>query len=311
MLGPSGVGKTSVLATMNNELARISDPSSFDLRPTGATSNRLRKAFVELRGIKKLHAHVPIPATLEHTEGPVEHSFEVLFGDRKELDLVFWDTRGATMFDVGELGNELKTTLSGSCVIFNVLDAAVLMEGDACLSEEYNGHQRIRELLLDLNGDSDRLVVFVLTKCERWLRAPESLNETNVAKLIERFEQLHKPVLNLIQKRENMAGVVIPVQTLGCVEFSRTQRNQKTNQQEFIFVRTPDADFAPRDVDQPLRYALAFALFKNHVGRGWWDWIFDWLLGRDAQFIDSLRSFAKKRRKYKRYGNKSLFKVDL
>ena len=143
----------------------------------------------------------------------------------------------------------------GRCgVVFNVVDAVALMEADAALSDRLNAHTRVAGVLEEaLKPGEKRLIVFVLVKCESYLKTEKKRQE-----LIERFEDRHRAVLNAIERMNRggcrVAGVAIPVNTLGCVEFHEIDGDGN-----FAFVRT-HREFAPRDVDQPLRFALAFAL---------------------------------------------------
>jgi hypothetical protein len=125
--------------------------------------------------------------------------------------------------------------------------------------------------------------------------------------MIARFEERHRAVLELIDRRSQsnvkVAGLLIPVITLGCVEFKEIDNGN------FVFERTNQA-FQPREVDQPLRYALSFAL--KHVGenRTLWQKISNYWTGRDKEFTQTFTAFCKDRKAhYKKYGDQALLEV--
>ena len=182
------------------------------------------------------------------------------------------------MMENGNGLKELRQRISWSHVIFNVLDSVAMMECDVPRDEILNGHDRcVTQLDKSMANGEKYLIVFVLVKCEKYMKKATDRN-----KLLSRFEDRHKAVLKLIEKRNQpsnkIASVLIPVKTLGCVEFARLDEDG-----QFVFVRKGDS-FQPEDVDQPLRYALSFAL--NHVdsNRTMFENIVNWFTGYGERF---------------------------
>ncbi|MBA4192652.1 MAG: hypothetical protein C0467_32190 [Planctomycetaceae bacterium] len=313
MLGPSGVGKSSLLATMYREIGRMS--TDFSLRPEEATQDNLDAAYHNLSRVMDQTVFAPVEGLLQGTQGFIEHQFEVVFKGTKEFDLVFHDFRGGGMMRSGADLDTLKAKVARSHVIFNVLDSVALMEvSDDPREDELNGHDRVKTLLeKTFQQDEKYLIVFVLVKCETYIKTASCREQ-----LAKRFEERHRSVLRLIERlnetSRNVVGVLIPAITLGCVEFSRIENGN------FIFERT-HRSFEPRDVDQPLRYALAFAL--SHVqevqtlwsaickpGESVFSAIIRNMSGRRSAFAESLRAFCRDRNTgYKKYGNESLLEV--
>ncbi|MCY2987894.1 MAG: hypothetical protein NTY19_08545 [Planctomycetota bacterium] len=308
MLGPSNVGKTSLLATMNHELARASR-LGFRLHPTDDEGGDLAlvKSFNALAEVVRLKDYSQVPGLLRGDMTFSKYRFELLREGNVKCNLVFWDCRGGTVYDSGAEGAELKQRIADAHIIFNVVDATVLMEGDEFLSDEYNGHTRIANLLQDLDGDQGRLVVFVLTKCERWWKRGKNPSASREGrKLIRRFEDRHLAVLNVIEEG-NFLGMLMPVATLGCVEFSRVELDAE-GKQRFVFVKKPRADFCPWDVDQPLRCAMAFALAEAKRGNGFVRRLWEVVFG-DGGFGEALTRFTKGVRPARRYGDESLLEL--
>jgi hypothetical protein len=198
-----------------------------------------------------------------------------------------------------------KSLLKEAIVIINVIDGAVLVQGSEFLNNRINNPYLIYELLSEaLNDDQEHLVLFVITKCEAFLK-----NSDGRKLLHDKFEERHKEVLNLIRDshRKNVVGVLIPVKTLGCVEFSYIENLGEKEKEKLIFVRKPSLQFKPENIEQPLRYALAFALSQHDKNRGLFDSFFRWLLNEDEVFQNALKQFANNRDKtFKMYGSTSL-----
>jgi GTPase SAR1 family protein len=303
MLGPGRVGKSSLLATMYREIEKLK--VGFELEPAGETRDRLKEAYENLSSVMEREVFVPVGDLIKGTEVFVEYRLGVTFRQSRVFDLVFHDFRGGALT---ESGNEYKTLhekVTRSHVIFNLLDAVTLMELDTKDGNERNAHEKVSQLLhRALQPNEKYLILFVLVKCESYIKTASSRE-----RLVKRFEERHAPVLQLINNRNltsrNVVGLLIPVITLGCVEFKKI--DSKGN---YIFDRN-HRDFEPREVDQPLRYALAFALNRVEENRGFFSDLWRYLSGEGQAFNQALRDFCKQRKTgYKIYGNPDLLRVN-
>ena len=303
VLGPSGVGKTSLLATMYKEFAKLE--SSFGFLPVGDVQNRLDDAYHKLARAKTHERFEFVGGLLPGSQTFSEYPFDVTLNGKPQFGICFHDYRGGAMAKVsdGEYAPLLER-ISRCRVIFIVVDAVALMEADAVRCDELNAHTTVATVLQRaLKPDEKRLIVFVLIKCESYLKT-----ETRKRELIGRFQDRHRAVLNVIgalnKGDHNIVGVTIPVNTLGCVEYQETDAEGN-----FIFVRT-HREFAPKDVDQPLRFALAFALKELDGDRGWFRKIWRKVQGEKALFQQALSEFGRKRRAgYPVYGNGELLRM--
>ena len=300
MLGPSRVGKSSLLATMSREISKLK--SGFELIPMDETNDRLDEAFHNLSRVMNQEVFAPVGVHLKGTMEFIELRFEVSFKGKKEFDLVFQDFRGGAMMHSGNDLNTLRENVARSHVIFNVLDAVALMELDVIDGDKLNGHDRVKILLTKaLKAGEKYLIVFVLVKCETYVKTASGRES-----LVKRFEERHGSVLQLIQKlnetNKNVVALLVPAITLGCVEFQEIDRGGN-----FIFVRIPHKEFKPEHVDQPLRYALSFALNHVNVNRGWWESFINWFTGKGKEFDQALKDFYRQRDgSYRKYGNEAL-----
>ena len=305
VLGPSRVGKTSLLATMYKEIGRLG--AGFDFLAGPDTSDRLNEAFQKLNKVMNHERFTVVDDLMPGNKGFLEHRFDVNFKGTKDFEIVFHDYRGGLLMKKSDPEfQELKDRVSASRVIFNVLDAVALMEANQCDSDALNGHGRVFELLSEtLNSGEDFLIVFVLVKSETYTKTA-----TKREALIDRFQDRHQAVLNLVRRLndrgKNVAAVLIPVSTLGCVEFKETIHEDGLDYPNFVFMRT-SRDFAPKDVDQPLRYALSFALNHVNENRSWLTSRLRMIFGNGAAFNEALKQFCNARKMdYRRFGNNEL-----
>ncbi len=306
MIGPDGVGKTTLLATMYHQFDK---QSGFELAASKDTADDLQEAYLKLSNIITQPTFTPTGPLLRGTAGIVERKFEMLFKGKKELDFVFYDIAGGLIHadtdsdhhDFKDFQNKLEESL----VIMIVIDGSVLVEGDDFLLAQRNDPIQIYKLLVPTlkNEKRDHLLLFVITKCEAWLK-----NETRRNQLETAFEKRYRIVLNMLSEQNNVAGVLIPVKTLGCVEFTHIDYHNKHN--ELIFVRKPNLEFRPQNTDQALRYALAFALLQHDQHRTQLSRLMRWLRDENVAFQKALSEFAEARnRSFKIYGNASLIEV--
>lgn len=309
MLGPRAVGKTTLLATMYKELIRFRIHSKFDFMAVNDTGIDLDEAYQKLKAVTAQPNFKPIGPLLSGTAGIVKHQFEIQFNNTKELDITFCDIAGGLLLSKQGCNDvdEFKAQMEKSNIFINVIDGAALVEGSVLFSDSINRPTRVRDLLksaIDAQSKSNHLILFVITKCETWLKEHWLVNSDR--KLREAFETRFKEVLNLIEGKQNVVGVYMPVKTLGCVEFSRIEEEE--GEERVIFVRKPNLEFNPELVDQPLRYALAFALAEMDKNRGFWSRTYRWFSGEDKLFRDALSQFANERRRllFKMYGNTGL-----
>lgn len=302
LLGPEAVGKTTLLATMYKELSKIKSNTNFALNAENDTSVNLEDAYQKLGRIIDQPTFTSIKPLLEGTRGIIDHLFNITFNNKKKIDIIFCDIAGG-LVNVTTGSQDFKTfqqILNRASVIINVIDGAVLMEGSEFFCDRINKPSRIRELLRPaLNDKQSHMILFVITKCESWLN-----NNEGRARLQKKFDERFQAVIHLIENHDNAVGVLIPVKTLGCVEFSRMEKVGE--EERALFVRRANKHFAPEFTEQPLRYALAFVL-KEWEKKRWFAKLFRFW---NTSFKESLLQFICERdTTFKTYGNIRLMKI--
>lgn len=305
VLGPRAVGKTTMLSLMYKGLAGVNSNSHFEFEAEYETAIELDDAYLKLTDVLNQPVFTKHERLLKGDEGVIERKFAVNFRGKKKFGFVFCDHAGGIVTDKGTPGmEEFRERLQKAIVIVNVLDGAALIEGSPLFSHNVNRPMLIRELLQKaLNDKQEHLVLFVITKCETWLKDSDGR-----AKIQKAFEERYAEVINVITNnhRNNVVGILMPVQTLGCVEFSKVNHYGKTDE-EIEFIRKPNVPFQAKGIEQPLRYALAFALSQYAKSSPWIKMIWEKILGKDVEFRNALQQFANhKDKSYKMYGNISL-----
>jgi len=97
MMGPEAVGKTTLLATMYKELAKIESYARFTFYADNDTGINLDNAYQKLSRIIEQPVFTSIKPLLEGTRGIIYHRFGINFKDKKELDLLFCDIAGGLL----------------------------------------------------------------------------------------------------------------------------------------------------------------------------------------------------------------------
>jgi GTPase SAR1 family protein len=280
MLGPSGVGKTSLLAAMYDQFDEISQ--DLQLRADEDTAPILDKRLQELKNMvgKSIEPGEGIRGTAG--DEPMCYSFE--FGEtgvNPELEIQFQDYPGGWLEKTNQI-EKVRTLIGESAAILIPIDAAILMENNGEYHEKFNQPNKINDLLKKVyrNLDSPRLVILVPVKCEKYM-------QDNPKQLFDRVKEGYKKVLNQLAGAKlapKVAVIITPVQTVGNIVFSRIA---KTSDDQVIFCyrkRGPNDPYQPRNTEIPLRFLLRF-LLKLHLDKkrsSWLDFILDFLGQNDS-----------------------------
>lgn len=296
MLGPTGTGKTSILATMYDEIKRnnqnIFGIKSTDLQKSSELNNKLGdlKAMVESA---KLCSY--IINSLEGTQRLEKFPFDVTIKgeDKPRFKVNFCDHKGGLINNAGtdEKGfKELCDLVNRAHVIINAVETCAMMEVNG-LHEKYSQPAFISDILEQaLDDDQEQLVIIGLTKCETYLKDKETIN-----KMFAKLDDCHKRVFSTVHdvntRRKNTMLVVVPIKTIGGIKFKRYE-DKEEGSYEFFFGRDADIGFKPELADFVFNLSVTFLLKQAYKNRGVWDKLFDWF-GGEARFKatvnDSLR----------------------
>jgi hypothetical protein len=283
MLGAQGTGKTSLLTSMYEQFATTIGKTDLQFTPDLTTSAILAEKLGELKsllGTPDVEPGSGIPGDETHREPFI---FDLgNKGSKPSIRLRFQDFPG-NYLNANAPQEKLKFVqelIDESAIILIAIDAPSLMEANGRWHDKINRPQQIRNFFEKAFQDmkAPRLVIFVPIKCEKYMKDPQSAK-----KLLNRVKEGYSLLFDLLAHddiRRWVATVVTPIQTIGTVSLSYIE--EINNYPHFHFKRiSPDAEYAPEDTDQPLRYLLRFALKlqknKHQFHWGPFNFVRNWL----------------------------------
>ncbi|MEH2256522.1 hypothetical protein [Nostoc sp.] len=306
MLGPSGVGKTTILTVMHSRVEEALANTVMRLNPgkpddeiskaqaTGMLLN-YRKKLLKLLDEKNFISE----NGLDGTNNYAKYYFYLSNSQKprsKKLLFEFVDYPGGWMTSNSLNRNEVISFLRESPVTIIAIDTPALMEQDAKYHETINMGDIVKQLLREayekVDKSESKLVMFVPVKCEKYIQNGES--EKIKLKIHEKYHVLLK---DLGHRSSSTAVVIAPIQTIGGVAFSYVGRPKQSGETpNFYFQHTKQAQWSPVNAEQPLRYILSFALKnyltekQNNTNR-YLQLLIDWL-GFDNELKNTISQFA-------------------
>lgn len=276
MLGSSGVGKTTILASMYEQLT-ISRVANLQLIPDEESAKILEQRLSELKSMLARGQDgsytVQIGKGITGTENPSgdpyslrSFSFDIALLDKKPLmRLHFYDYPGGYISErARDIEKQFVTELlTEADVVIIAIDTPALVMRNGYYNEVVNKPTQITEMFKEAykNLKEPKLILFVPVKCEMEMQRGE--REAN--QLTERIKREYPNLLAFFDSpvlASKLAVVVNPIQTLGCVICTRILEPTNENNPVFGFRKHPsaDAEYSPQDTEQPLCYILAFLL---------------------------------------------------
>lgn len=288
MLGPRGVGKTSLLASMYDRFDDTASNIGLKLTPDLESSAIFQKRLAELKNqAQTFDATGGISGTAEAQQFTFGLGKR---GSQSSLQLVFHDYPGGYLDDRSKLA-EVAHYIENSHVIMLAIDTPAMMEQGGRWHQQVN---RIRQIT-DFFGHamqgikSRKLVLFVPIKCESYVQTEE-----HCISLRHAVKRNYNSLLSdLAFLSDRIAVAITPVQTLGNVRFQLIEI--KNDYPHFQFHQV-HPKYAPRDVDQPLRYALSFVLHEYLMQRSILRVVADVLFQFDRDFLNALQTLGEGRK---------------
>lgn len=299
MLGPRGVGKTTLLTAMYDRFEATIGQTNLQLTPDSETAALLAERLAEL---KTLLVNTKVTGGIEGTpklDDPSAHPiFKFGLGKKTKapsLNLRFHDYPGGYIESSASPRQReyVADLLSDSHVVVIAIDTPPMMEKNGFYDETFNRPSQIKAIFANTyqNLSSRRLVLFAPVKCETYTATPDGAR-----KLTQRVRESYTQTFDFFNNEElrpHIAAVITPVQTVGGVIFSQLQ--ETGGSPHFLYRKTSfNAHYSPRDSEQPLRYLLSF-LLKLHYDKqsaGLWG-LLRWLFELDEHLMTAAREFAK------------------
>lgn len=224
MMGPTAVGKTTVLTAVFNETQTSILGTSLNLTAKGETNaaltERLRMLKVIFARKVEISDNSDKSPELIASSGMVatshESTFEFAFGHLgKEpiIDIMIKDFPGE---DVVKKKNDVIEFIKESQCVFIAIDTPHMMEREGEFNEIKNKPKQITELFESAVGsiDSEKLILFIPLKCEKYF------HENRMGEVRAKVEKVYGDLIKLLSDTGKVCCCVSPIQTLGNVEFN-------------------------------------------------------------------------------------------
>ncbi|TVU53214.1 MAG: hypothetical protein EA414_13530 [Arthrospira sp. PLM2.Bin9] len=265
MLGPGGVGKTSLLAAMYDQFDNVSQ--DLQLRAEEQSKSELKTRLKELKSMVESSSSIKVKDGVSGTKGK-PRSFKFKFGQTgtaPALEINFQDYPGGWL-EGDEHKNKVKDLIRDSVAVLIPINTPPLMEKRegkddyGKYHEKFNQPTQLNDLFQTIYEDLDspRLVILAPVKCEKYMKNPPEL--------FKKVREGYKPMLNQFASEKllpKVAVVITPVQTVGSVVFSRVE--EIDDQPIFYYCKAQPSDpYQPKNTEVPLRYLLRF-LLKLHL----------------------------------------------
>ncbi|RAQ47210.1 hypothetical protein B9S53_05015 [Arthrospira sp. O9.13F] len=261
MLGPGGVGKTSLLAAMYDQFDNVSQ--DLQLLAVGQSKFELDTRLKELKSMVESSSSIKVQDGVSGTKSK-PRSFKFEFGQTGTapvLEINFQDYPGGWL-EEDEHKNKVKDLIRDSVAVLIPINTPPLMEREGKYHEKFNQPTQLNDLFKNIYKDLDspRLVILAPVKCEKYIKNPPEL----FRKVREGYQKMLNQFAseNLLPK---VAVAITPVQTVGSVVFSRFE---EIDEQPIFYYRKPQPTdpYQPQNTEVPLRYLLRF-LLKLHLDR--------------------------------------------
>lgn len=274
MLGPRGVGKTSVVTAMHTGLRQavngtdlflIAEPDTQAI--LNAKKTCLTSMFSGLHGENEMVTESGISGDAATT------MFSFTYGMNSQnvnIGMEIRDYPGEYLLTQPETVAEYVREADAILV---VIDTPCLMEEGGRYNEGRNRPQLVMDFLMkNLDNTADKLVLFVPLKCECYCA------DGRIALVTEKIRKVYAPLIDHLRDKGDEYGfhrrvccAVTPIQTLGGVAFHDFERGADGSVKEVTTsdgsilparvnyrFTSGDAAYAPRNCAQPLYYLLGF-----------------------------------------------------
>lgn len=278
MLGPRGVGKTSVITSMYNSQKEAVRGSNLFLVANGDTQiilddkkNLLNNVFCGFHEEGSLMEESGIPG--DSTESLFEFTYGVN-SERINIDLEIRDYPGEYLKNDPQI---VADYIREASAVLVAIDTPCMMEEGGRYNEGRNSPKLVMDFLIShLSNQEEKLVLLVPLKCEKYFR------EGSIDEVTGCVQKNYAPLLEYLRDKENQHSfkmkvccAITPIQTLGGVSFDSFARNEDGSLAEFttkdgkvLPVKTnytyvsADAAYSPKYCVQPLYYLLSFVSKK-------------------------------------------------
>lgn len=262
MVGPTGVGKTSLLAAMYKELEAELQKCGCTLSQEGGPSQRAIND--QLKELKKLAngsgVKVQVGEGIDGSQQERRYAFHLDVGDggEPEATLEFVDLPGGWYTGTGDF-ERADQLLGESHVSFLAVDATALMERQSSSSgglgkyhEDINAPLDIKDSYKRVSFQDGHMVILVLIRAETYVKS----GAVNV--LLDKAQVAYKELAKVLEIKK-IPLYACYVETVGSLTFNSFTEHED-GKIESNFLRNPSIGYKPSRCAVPLRIAAGKAL---------------------------------------------------
>lgn len=301
MLGASGTGKTSLIASMYSDFLSGVYDTGLILEPQDETTAfwlHERRAELELIAREIRVREQGIPNSSESRDLVLALRRTVGGGERESLRLRFTDYPGGWLFGDprqrrskgGSHQEELEQRMSDSQVLLIAVDTPGLMWDGGRHHHYLNSPlivmQRIQQWL---DGGDRSTVIFVPLKCEKWVRASAEEDQAkSIEALSERTREGYKEALEVLSKHDATRVLFSPVQTVGGLDHIGFATTPDGVPESVFGAFSAQARYEPRWTAEPLRAVVHDVITRRLEQRKFIEAFIDWVTSRDEPLKKAL-----------------------
>lgn len=253
-IGARGSGKSSTLSSMIDSLNRIHS----DIRVKCAdelTEDKMRKKSQELINIFST-SNINNEKRFDEEQGSDrtdfnDYNYTVEIKKKLKINLCCTD------IDVSEketdnilFGNGTYVQLSD--VIIIAIDTPQLVE-NGYRGKIANRVNDVIDLIKDANVfNNSKQLLLVPMKCERYVHSGQ------MNYVVDAIKNTYADLLHYWKSKCNIPAYIVPVQTLGDLEFSHISGGER-----FYYKYVGNRNYSPRWCEQPMIYAIRYLINKN------------------------------------------------
>lgn len=280
MMGPRGVGKTSVMASIFGDTRDNIAGTGLFFRPSHNSSAELYNKRLSLMNIfdKRINiTDAPQAGVIAASNDVTSFSFEMgRSGRAKSIDIEIKDFPGEFLVSRPD---EVSNYIAESHIVMVAIDSPYLMEDDGRYNEEKNNVKGVTEFFTNhFESIQNKLILLVPLKCERYF------HDGKIDVLKKKIESTYSTLTKFCEE-SNIACVIAPIQTLGGVEFDKFTNYNSTNNYNNVskiseyrfYEKSPK--YEPMFSVQPFYYLLTYAV--NY---------YEWSNNQHRDFFESLKN---------------------
>ena len=276
MMGARRVGKTSMLASMYNSFNTVAAGTNLIMSKKGGIQIDDARYFMDSLFKESHMALDPLgwidgDGTPSFDEIDFELSISGKGNNSPKKSIRFIDCAGE-WFNEHSNEDDFKEKLENCEAVIIAVDSVLLMENHGA-HQRMNAPVAVTEYIKnyfnpDAMTNSKKMVIFVPTKCEKYMNLHENPNSAfygkKMSELTRRIKEEYKELFDFLECPANKSlftVAIMPAITLGGIEFDQFAPEAKggdlcTN--EILYRYCKECKYKPRYCEFPLLYTLLF-----------------------------------------------------